>query len=155
MNRAIPRFDSRFLAVVIGALLLSVLLLGLVPSGAAADYYNNSSAAVSSSSPSNATLENILYQAVSLSPDLIGTGQQDPSGTGFQGVLLIGVIFAMSSLGMMAGTRVGPIGATILGSAVSYGLVDLGFAPVWIKPLLLFAIGAVCVIMFRRVLGEG
>jgi len=133
---------------------IALLVIGAAVATPAAgqSYYNNSTGIVSSDSPRNATLSNIVDVAVSVSPTLIGTGEQDPSGTGFEGVLLTGIVFAGSALAAMARTRVGPVGGAILGAVVSYGLVDLGYAPAWVKPLLLFGIGAIVFVSFRRVL---
>jgi len=116
------------------------------------DYYNNSSGVVQSNVSSNATFDNILEQAVSLSPSFIGTGDVDPSGTGFEGVLLVGLVFATVSLGTMLETRIGPMGGLVVGTIVAYGLVDAGFAPPWVKPLLLIGIGGLAVAAFRRVI---
>jgi len=52
----------------------------------------------------------------------------------------------------MAGTGVGAIGGSILGVVAAYGFVDLGFAPEWLKPLLLIGVGTLAFVMFRRVL---
>lgn len=115
------------------------------------NYYNNSSGVVQPDSPSNATLSNIVGLAVELTPDIIGTGEQDPSGSGFEGVLLTGLVFAGVTVAIMAGTGMGSVGGTILGAVVSYGLVDLGFAPPWVKTVLLFCIGVLAFVMFKRV----
>jgi outer membrane lipoprotein SlyB len=139
--------------IVAGALVAVALLALTAPSVAQnATYYNNSSAVVQTDSPSEANLTTIVDAAVSLSPSLIGTGEQDPSGTGFQGILLTGLVFGGVALGSMAGTRIGAVGGTVLGSFVSYAFVDLGYAPAWLKPLLLIGIGTVAFLMFRRVL---
>lgn len=134
------------------ALLVVGLLLGTgVATANHSSYYNNSSGVVQPNAPRNANLSNIVGLAIQLSPDLIGTGEQDPSGTGFQGVLLTGLVFAGVSLGTIVGIGVGSVAGTILGTVVAYGLVDLGYAPPWIKPVLLFAIGVLTFIMFKRV----
>jgi hypothetical protein len=39
----------------------------------------------------------------------------------------------------------------VLGILASYAFIDLGYAPVWIKPLLLIGVGAAAFLMFRRV----
>jgi len=142
----------RALTVVFGFVslgLVTTLLLG--PAAAQAGYYNNTSGVVQSDVPEDATLENILDLAVELSPSVFGVGEQDPSGSGFEGVLLVGLAFGGVSAMMIGAAGVGPIGGTILGSLVSYGLVDLGFAPQWAKPMLLFGIGVLAFVMFRRI----
>lgn len=145
--------DYQRVAILVAVLLASqIALIGLASAGHNTTYYNNSSGVVQPDTPRNATLDNIVGVAVDLAPDLIGTGERDPSGTGFQGVLLTAIVFASVSLATMAGTSVGPIGGTILGSTVAYGLVDLGFAPEWTKLLLLFGLGIVAYVGFRRVL---
>lgn len=118
--------------------------------GADADYYNNSSGVVQPDSPENVTLDTIVGLAVDLAPSFIGTGEQDPSASGFQGVLLTGTALAFVAVGAMVGTGIGTVGGTILGLTVSYGLVDAGFAPPWIKPLLLFGLGVVVFISIRK-----
>jgi len=65
--------------------------------------------------------------------------------------LLVGLIFATVSMGTMIETRIGPIGGLVVGTIVAYGLVDAGFAPPWVKPLLLFGIGALAFVAFQRV----
>lgn len=135
--------------------LLLVALIAAPLAGAVAadvDYYNNSSSVVNSSSPANATFDNIIDQAVTIAPTFIGTGEQDPSGTGFEGILLVGVTYAGTALLAIGGAGVGPVGGSVLGAAVSYGLVDAGYAPPWVKPLLLFGIGMLAIIGFRRVI---
>jgi len=131
---------------------IGVVLLALLVGGASAQYYNNSSGVVTDDTPENATLDNMIGLFVELSPSIIGTGEQDPSGTGFQGILLVGLVYGTVTVGAMMGTGIGAIGGSILGILTSYGLVDLGYAPVWIKPLLLFGVGVVAFVMFRRIL---
>jgi len=136
--------------VALVAVIVAVALVAVIPA-AGADYYNNSSGVVQSDGPENATLENILDAAVSLSPSLIGTGEQDPSNTGFQGFLLTGLVYGGVTVAAMAGTGIGMVGGSILGIFASYAFVDLGYAPAWIKPLLLIGVGTAAFLMFRRV----
>lgn len=141
------------LSLLVAAMALAVTgLLLSVGSGAAADtdYYNNSSGVVQPDSPDNVTLDSLVGLAVELAPSFIGTGEQDPSGTGFQGVLLTGTALAFTAVAMMAGTGIGTVGGTIMGLVVGYGLVDAGFAPPWIKPLLLLGLGVVVYIAVRK-----
>lgn len=140
------------LALAFVVLVSAILVFGQAGAAANAPYYDNQSGVVSSSSPSNATLHNITKAAVSLAPSLIGTGAQDPSATGFQGFLLTGLVFGGTALMGMAGAGLGAIGGSILGLFVSYGFVDLGYAPAWLKPLLLIGVGTLAFVMFRRVL---
>lgn len=136
------------LLVLVGGLLAGVV----VGPASAADYYNNSSGVVQPDAPENVTLDSLVGITVDLAPDLIGTGEQDPSATGFQGVLLTGVTFAFVAVGAMIGTGIGTVGGTVLGLTVSYGLVDVGYAPQWIKVLLLFGVGVVVFIAIRKAL---
>jgi len=134
------------------SLVILLLTIGLlIPSQGAAGYYNNSSGVVNDDTPENATLDNMIGLFVELSPSIIGTGDQDPSGTGFQGILLVGLVYGTVTVGAMMGTGIGAIGGSILGILTSYGLVDLGYAPAWIKPLLLFGVGVVAFVMFQRI----
>lgn len=156
-HRNDPPYGWTVFKIVLALALVSGGLWTLVAVGTATpqvDYYNNSSGVVQSNVSSNATFDNILDLAVGLSPSFIGTGDVDPSGTGFEGVLLIGLVFATVSLGTMLETRVGPMGGLVVGTIVAYGLVDAGFAPPWVKPLLLFGIGGLAVAAFRRVIQQ-
>jgi hypothetical protein len=137
-------------ALIVVAVLISGLLLA-VGSATAAGYYNNSTGVVQDDTPQNATLKNIVEIVVDLSPSIIGAGEQDPSNTGFQGFLLVGLAYGGATVAAIIGAGVGPIGGSILGSVIAYGLVDLGFAPPWFKPLLLFFVGILGFMAFRRV----
>lgn len=142
---------GRLSAAVLGVVLLAGLLVGPASVAADADYYNNSSRVVQGDAPADATLDNILGLFVDLSPDIIGTGERDPSGTGFQGVLLTGLMWAGALAGAMIGTGVGPVGGGVVATTLAYGLVDAGYAPVWLKPILLFGVGIFAFIALRRV----
>lgn len=143
----------RAAGVVVGFLLLGALVASFPPAAANhGGYYNNSSSVVQQDTPKNATLDNILGLAVDLAPSVIGTGEQERSGTGFEGILLTGIAFGGVSLAVMAGTGLGAVGGTILGLITSYGLVDLGYAPEWIKVILLFGLGTLIFLGARRVL---
>lgn len=146
------KHKRRSVGLAAGFLALAIVVTSIMSPVAAQGYYNNSSGVVVDDTPENATLSNIVSLAVDLSPSLFGVGEQDPSGTGFQGFLLVGLVFAGVSAGMIGGAGTGPIGGLVLGSLVSYGLVDLGFAPAWIKPLLLFGVGLLAFVAFQRVL---
>lgn len=144
-------WDRRTLIALV-AVIVAVALVAVIPAaGQNASYYNNSSGVVQSDGPENATLDNILDAAVSLSPSLIGTGEQDPSNTGFQGFLLTGLVYGGVTVAAMAGTGIGMVGGSILGIFASYAFVDLGYAPGWLKPLLLIGVGTAAFLMFRRV----
>jgi len=142
---------GQFTAAVIGTLLVASLALGAGAAAADVDYYNNSSKVVQGDTPAEPTLDNIVDLFVSLSPDIIGTGEQDPSGSGFQGVLLTGLMWSGALAGAMIGTGIGPIGGGVVATTLSYGLVDAGYAPVWLKPILLFGVGIFAFIALRRV----
>lgn len=152
MTRDNSQTSARIMALVVFASVVAVALAAGPAAGADVDYYNNSSGVVQPDSPENATLDNIVGMAVDLAPSFIGTGEQDPSGSGFQGVLLTGTALAFVAVGAMIGAGIGTIGGTILGLAVSYGLVDAGFAPEWMKVLLLFGLGIVVFIAARKAL---
>lgn len=151
-TREEKRAAKRAVSVMLSVVLLGVIVLSFTGAGAAQGYYNDTSGVVQPDSPSQANVSNIVSQIVELPPSFIGTGVQDPSGTGFQGVLLTGLVFAGVSVGAMAGAGVGTVGGTVLGSLVAYGLVDLGYAPEWTKILLLIGIGIITFSAFRRVL---
>lgn len=119
-----------------------------------APYYNNSSD-VSDPDPGwwnggNVTLDGVLDMFTRIPSYLIGTGQMDESGTGYVGTLLTGLIMAGAALVAVMGTGVGPIGGTIVAITVGYGLTDVGFAPPWLRPVLLFGIGITAAVAIRR-----
>jgi hypothetical protein len=153
MTRSNPKSASHRRTVAALVLLVACAACPLAAGAAAdVDYYNNSSDYVSSDSPENATFANLLDAAISIAPTFIGTGDVDPSQTGFEGVLLVGLAYASVAFVAIGAAGVGPVGGTVLGSVVAYGLVDLGFAPEWVKVLLLFGIGMLAIIAFRRVI---
>ena len=164
--------QNRRQTVIATALLLtSVLLVGTVvvflqPVGTSAaannttnisdqaPYYDNESN-ISNPDPGwfnggNVTLDGVVDMVTRIPGYIIGTGQQDQSGTGFIGVLLTGLLMAGGALGMIMGAGVGAIGGTIVALAVGFGLTTVGLAPAFIRPILLFAIGILAATAFRR-----
>lgn len=155
MRSTDPPYGWTVFKLLVALMLVSaglMTVIGAATMGAEASYYGNNSGVVQSNTSANATFDNILDKVVGLSPSFIGTGDVDPSGTGFEGVLLVGLVFATVSLGTMIETGIGPMGGLVVGTIVAYGLVDAGFAPPWVKPLLLFGIGFLAVAAFRRVI---
>lgn len=157
----ISRESLRFLVAslaVVGAILL-VAGVGVAQNNTTindtAPYYNNSTGNVSSAGwvPSeNATLDSIGQMSTRFLSTFIGFGQLDSSGTGYQGVLLLSVIIGGVTIAATVGTGVGPVGGSILGMTTGYGLVGIGIAPVWVKPILLFGIGITAAVAFKRIL---
>lgn len=100
----------------------------------------------------NVSLDVLGDMASRLGPAIIGTGNEDPSGTGFVGVLLLGLVIAGSVLVSVMGTGIGPVGGTIVGLVLGYGMIAVGLAPAWAWPLLLFGLGIVAAVAAIRIL---
>jgi len=83
-------------------------------------------------------------------PSFVGVGEQDSSGTGFQGTLLTGLLMVGIGVGAVSRTGIGEVGGTILSVVVGYVLTDFGLAPVWLKPLLVLPIALLAAIAFIR-----
>lgn len=98
----------------------------------------------------NATLDQVVDMATRIPGYVIGTGEVDQSGTGFVGVLLTGLLMAGSAAGMIAGTGAGPVGGAVVALAVGFGLTSVGFAPAWIRVVLLFGVGILAALAWRR-----
>lgn len=152
---------SRFTAGAIGVIFALLLLGSVAVIGPAAgannttNYYNNSTGSDNVTAlgwvpGENATLDNVLDMATRLGPYFIGTGEQDPSGTGYVGLLLLSLVLVGATVGSMRGAGVGPIGGSIIGMTLSYALVEVGLAPPWVKTLLLFGIGIAAAIAIKR-----
>lgn len=141
---------------------LALLCLLVAPAAAnnntTTNYYNNSTQQDAADSTTgagwvageNATLDNVLDMATRLGPVFIGSGALDQSGTGFTGILILSLTLVGSTLTAMRGAGVGPVGGSILGMTLSYGLVEIGLAPPWTKVLLLFGLGIAASIVFKR-----
>lgn len=145
--------------LVLAALALAIAALS-APAAATdinetAPYYNNSSSDVSTNGwlpGENATLDNMGDMLVRLGPYLIGTGDMDPSDTGFQGLLLTGLVMAGALLGAIATLPVGAAGGSVLAVVVGYGMTSLGFAPSWFRTMLLFGVGLIAFVAFASIL---
>lgn len=141
---------------------LALLCLLVAPAAAnnntTTNYYNNSTQQDAADGTTgagwvageNATLDNVLDMATRLGPVFIGSGTLDQSGTGFTGILILSLTLVGSTLTAMRGAGVGPVGGSILGMTLSYGLVEIGLAPPWTKVLLLFGLGIAASIVFKR-----
>lgn len=88
----------------------------------------------------NATADGILEMIARIPGIFIGSGDMDPSGSGYEGLLLTGVIIGGAALMSIRGTGVGPVGGSMIGMVLAYGLTSIGMLPVWIQPLLLFTL---------------
>lgn len=119
-----------------------------------APYYTNQSSDVDNESwyngTTNATLDSLGDMASRLGPYFIGTGEMDPSGTGFQGILLTGFIMIAMFLGAWAMLPVGSVGGGVLAIVVGYGMTELGLAPQWFRVVLVFAVGVVAYVAFLQ-----
>lgn len=145
--------------LLLGAAVGLIASIAFVGIGAGADnstlepYYENESTPTVNDSwfgGGNATLDQMVGMVAKLPRYVIGSGDVDPSGTGYVGVLLTGIIMAGAALSAVAGAGVGPIGGTVVAIATGWGLTSVGFAPDWIRVLLLFGIGLLAAIAARR-----
>jgi len=88
----------------------------------------------------NATADGMLEMIARIPGIFIGSGDMDPSGSGYEGLLLTGVVIGGAALMATRGTGVGPVGGSMIGMVLAYGLTAIGMLPVWIQPLLLFTL---------------
>jgi len=157
-----PRHRAALVSTLAALALFAVLLtassgtaLATNNSTSGADYYNKSVSNVSFQywfdKGDNATLTTIGDMAARFVPAVIGTGSQDSSGTGFEGYLLTGLVFAGGSLVALLGTGVGPVGGVVIGLVMTYGMIGIGLAPAWLQPLVLFGIGIGAAIAALRI----
>lgn len=100
----------------------------------------------------DASLDSLGQMATRLGTFFVGTGTQDPSGTGFQGALLTGVIMAAALVGSIASVGVGPVGGSVIAVVIGYGMTEVGLAPSWFRILLLFAIGIIAFVSLSNVM---
>lgn len=119
-----------------------------------APYYANESGDVNNASwyadvDENASLDS-MGQMASRIQRFIGTGEMDPSGTGFQGVLLTGFVMIGMFVGAWAMLPVGSVGGGVLAVVVGYGMTELGLAPQWFRVVLVFAIGMVAYVAYKQ-----
>lgn len=155
------RIQKRRIAILAlaGMLLSSVALLGghvaADSAGNVPDYYDNetySGADEGWFGDGDASLEQVLNMTTKIPTYVVGTGELDQSKTGYVGLLLSGIIMAGAALGAVMGAGTGPVGGTIVALVTGFGLVSIGFAPGWTKVIMLFGIGALTALAFRRVL---
>lgn len=119
-----------------------------------APYYANQSSSVPNSSwyqgIDNATLDSMGQMATRLGPYFVGTGGMDPSGTGFEGVLLTGIIMVGMFVGAVGMLPVGSVGGGVLAVVVGYGMTEIGLAPGWFRVILVFAVGVIAFVAFLQ-----
>jgi len=154
---------------VTSTLLVALFLVGALVGGAAAPaaaanstindtapYYDNQTSNASAVGwvPANATLDSIVGLAVQMPTYLIGTGDVDESGTGFEGVFLTGLFMLGASTAAVLGVGVGAVGGTVVALSVGFMLTSVGLAPAFVRPIMLFGIGIAAAIALRRALGE-
>jgi hypothetical protein len=88
----------------------------------------------------NATSAGILELFARVPGIFIGSGDMDPSGSGYEGFLLTSLFIGAGALTATIGAGVGIIAGTMLATVLAYGLTFVGMIPVWIRPLLLFTL---------------
>lgn len=144
------------LAVLVAAWVLWMTASVPMRVDAQADYYNDTNttgAADGWFGDGEPTLDQIVGMVTRVPDYVIGTGQQDPSGTGYQGMLLTGLIMIGASVSAVAGLGVGPVGGAAVGLTVGFGLARIGLAPPWVRVIMLFGLGILAAAAIRR--GQG
>lgn len=155
--------------VAIAGLVVAILLnvgLGYVaaqntqqPVANQAPYYDNKSGSTNTSDwvpgNGNVTASGMLDMISRVPGMIIGTGDIDPSGSGYEGVLLTGLVISGAALAATMGIGIGPVAGSMLGMVMAYGMTVVGLIPGWIQPLLLFALvgvpaGVAMLRVFRR-----
>jgi hypothetical protein len=169
MGRHSPSTSRRYVLATVGLLvalfLVAALLTGATIVATAANnstinetapYYDNQTSNASAVGwvPPNATLDSIVGLAVRMPDYLIGTGEIDESGTGFEGVLLTGLFMLGASTAAVLGVGIGAVGGTIVALSMGFMLTSIGLAPAFVRPIMLFGIGIAAATALRRVLGE-
>lgn len=145
------RIASLFVATLLAVALLAPLAAALAPGVATAGnvaqkapLYDGETATPNMTEwvpgDGNATAGGMLELLARFPGIYIGTGEPDPSGSGFEGVLLTGLVVAGAGLLAVAGTGVGPIAGTMVGLLFAFALTTVGLIPIWIQPLLIFAL---------------
>lgn len=109
-----------------------------------ASYYDNENESANMTDwvpeDGNASAQGILEMVSRIPGMFIGTGTQDPSGAGYEGVLLTGLVIGGATLFAVVGVGIGPIAGSMIGVVLAYGLTVVGLVPAWIQPLLLFTL---------------
>lgn len=95
------------------------------------------------------SLGHLLTRATSY---FVGTGDLDASGTGFQGILLTGLLMAAGMIGAVASVGVGTVGGSVIAVVIGFGMTELGLAPAWFRVLLLFGIGIIAYVALTNIL---
>lgn len=147
----------------LGAVLLTAYVLWLfatvpIAADAQADYYNDTNASDGAADGwfgdgGDPTLDQLVDMATRVPAYVIGTGEQDPSGSGYEGVLLTGLVMVGSAAMAIVGVGVGPVGGTAVGLTVGFGLARVGLAPPWLRVVMLFGLGILAAAAIRRAQG--
>lgn len=159
---------QRTAAAALGLGIAVLMLLALGPVGAAGQQYNNTSTAAPYYNNESTTgvgdafwldldpgapTETMIELGQRL-PTFIGLGSPDPSGAGFQGTLLTGLLMAGTALGATFRSGVGIVGGSVLSVVVGYVLTDFGFAPLWLRPVLVLPLAVLASIALLRVVNR-
>lgn len=117
-----------------------------------APYYNDSTTVGNQSDwlPTNVTLDSLGELTGRIGPYFIGTGQPIPGGTTYAGTIVTGLVMVAIILGSVSLTALGPAGGTVVASIAGYGLTELGFAPEWMKLLIVLIIGSIAAVAVLR-----
>lgn len=150
------RYTAHLFAIVLALELVAIVSIGAAPAAAVnnttADYYENTTPDVDNASwmagRSDPTLHNTTDFLNELQMILIG-GSGGSSRTLLIGLLIMGFIGAAA-----AGSRLGSVAGAVIGIASIGGLFAAGFVPEWLYGILLFVLGIVGMIVWRRAWGE-
>lgn len=109
-----------------------------------APYYNGTNGTTNMTewvpNDGNATASGMLEMIARIPGIFIGSGDMDPSGSGYEGFLLTGLVVAAGGFFALVGTGAGPVASSMVGMVLAYGLTFVGLIPAWIQPLLVFTL---------------
>ena len=117
-----------------------------------APYYNESTTVGNQTDwiPNNVTLDSLGEMTARIGPYFIGSGQPIPGGNTYAGTIITGLVMVAIILGSVSLTTIGVGGGTVVASIAGYGLVELGFAPEWMKLVILLIIGSIAAVAVLR-----
>lgn len=148
-----------FVGVVVLGILVGAVVAFSAPAAAQNDtlnetapYYNNSTTTGNYTEwlPENVTLDSLGSIVTRIGPYVIGTGDQIPGGNIYAGTVFTGLVMVAIFIGAAAATNVGAASGVVVASVAGYGLVELGFAPGWLRIVLLLVIGVVAAVAAYR-----
>lgn len=147
--------NQKTTAIAISILVLELVAIGLIASSAGAvnnttaNPYNNTTPVVDNGSwmqgREDPTLDNSTHFVTRIGTFILGNNGGSAVGSLLIGLLVMGFIGAAAG-----GSRFGVVAGAVIGMAAVAGLVEAGFAPVWTYGVLLFILGILATIVWRR-----